>query len=91
MRLAQPTALGTLALCGPRRATCCRGAAGRIPRIGILGIGSAPDPAPELFRQVLRELGYADGRNVVLEYWWRKGDSIAFPGLPPTSGRSRST
>ena len=46
--------------------------AGRIPRIGWLAAG--PNPAlDEAFRQGLRELGYVDGKNIVIEY--RSGET----------------
>jgi putative ABC transport system substrate-binding protein len=43
----------------------------RIPRIGYLsGSGSASNPGPyvEALRQGLRDLGYVDGKNIVIEY-----------------------
>jgi putative tryptophan/tyrosine transport system substrate-binding protein len=40
---------------------------GRVPRIGWLAAG--PTPAlDEAFRQSLRELGYVEGKNIVVEY-----------------------
>ena len=45
--------------------------AGNAPRIGILG--GAPSPSLEAFRQGLRDLGYVEGRNIVLEYRWHEG------------------
>src|SRR4029453_12001346 len=44
--------------------------AGKVPRIGILG--SSP-VSWEAFRQALRELGYVEGRNIVLEFRWLEG------------------
>ncbi len=44
---------------------------GKVYRIGYLGTGSSPlttSPAYMLFRQGLRELGYIEGQNLVLEY-----------------------
>lgn len=43
-----------------------------VPRIGLLRSGSPPDPFVESFRHGLRDLGYVEGRNVVLEYRWAK-------------------
>ena len=50
-----------------------------MPRIGVLSFGTAPSgasPDPSAgFRQGLRELGYAEGRNLVLEYRYADGRS----------------
>jgi putative ABC transport system substrate-binding protein len=44
-------------------------------RIGFLGLSSAADYAAYLdaFLRTLRELGYEDGRNIVIEYRWADG------------------
>ena len=53
------------------------------PVIGILGFGMSIQGAPAVtaFRQGLRELGYAEGRNVVIEYRWAEGRPERFPAL----------
>src|SRR6516225_10173512 len=49
---------------------------GKIPRIGYLSPGSA-SPGPlayhDEFQRGLRELGYVDGRNIVIEYRFAEG------------------
>ena len=50
----------------------------KIPRIGILSNGS-PGPTDayfqlfEAFRQGLRDLGYVEGQNILLEYRYAEG------------------
>jgi putative tryptophan/tyrosine transport system substrate-binding protein len=47
----------------------------RVPRIGYLNdspLGSFPKIRAEAFRQGLRELGYEEGKNIIIE--WRYGD-----------------
>jgi len=53
--------------------------AGKIPRIGWLTSGSSPARL-EAFRQGLRELGYVEGKNIIIE--WRGADNI--PGRVKT-------
>ena len=44
-----------------------------IPRIGFLTPLAEPSPIREGFRQGLRELGYVEGKNIVID--WRRGES----------------
>ena len=58
--------------------------AGKVWRIGLLDYGG-PDPAAaarwKAFRERLRELGYTEGQNVVLEPRWGNGQVGRLPGL----------
>lgn len=53
----------------------------KIPRIGFLSPGNATSSPTDAFRQGLRELGYADGQNLVVEYRWADGDTARLPAL----------
>ena len=57
---------------------------GQVPRIGFLGDGSAARRAAdtlEPFRESLRELGYVEGQNVLLDVRWTDGKSERLPEL----------
>lgn len=49
---------------------------GKVWRIGFLGVTNASGYVSELeaIRQRLRELGYTEGRNIVIEYRWGEGN-----------------
>ena len=55
----------------------------RIPRIGILIAPSASffSARVEAFRQRLRELGYVEGKNIVIEYRYAEGKLERLPDL----------
>ena len=56
--------------------------AGKIDRIGYLSPSpAAANPLSEAFRQGLRDLGYVEGRNVVIEYRSAEGKLERFPAL----------
>jgi putative ABC transport system substrate-binding protein len=59
---------------------------GKMTRVGFLGTGPAPTPATpygplQAFRQSLDELGYVDGRDVVIETRWAEGRIDQLPAL----------
>jgi putative ABC transport system substrate-binding protein len=45
----------------------------KVPRVGILFIGSRNQPHLEAFKQGLRERGYTEDKNIVLEYRYAEG------------------
>ena len=53
----------------------------KVSRVGLLRPGSPPDPYVEAFRRGLNDLGYAEGRNIVLEYRWAEGRLERLPRL----------
>src|SRR3989337_147836 len=56
---------------------------GKIPRIGFLG-NSTPALEENLvgpFREGLRDLGYVEGKNILIEYRWAEGKYDRFPAL----------
>ena len=55
----------------------------KVPRIGYLGtISPSTSPArTEAFRQGLRELGYVEGKNIVIEYRYAEGKLDRLPAL----------
>jgi hypothetical protein len=64
----------------------------RIARIGLLSLDSAGDSSGrDDFARGLSELGYFDGRNIVLERRDAQAGSNASPASPRNSSLSRST
>ena len=54
----------------------------KVPRVGVLVVGT-PDPGPfwRLFREGLRDLGYIDGRTILLEFRSAGGKAGLLPEL----------
>src|SRR6266446_7898123 len=56
--------------------------AAKVARIGYLALNLAAAPhLTEAFRQGLRDLGYVEGRNLVIEYRSAEGKPERFPAL----------
>jgi putative tryptophan/tyrosine transport system substrate-binding protein len=55
----------------------------KVPRIGWLSGGDSNSSRSQVegFRQGLRELGYVEGQNILLEYRWAEGNSDRYPVL----------
>jgi putative tryptophan/tyrosine transport system substrate-binding protein len=73
------TFLGSVAAAWPLAAS----AQSKIPRIGFMGNSTAALEANlvDAFREGLHELGYEEGRNIVIEYRWADGKYDQFPTL----------
>jgi putative ABC transport system substrate-binding protein len=57
--------------------------AAKVPRVGFLGNSTAALEANLVgpFREGLRELGYVEGQNILIEYRWAEGKYERFPAL----------
>jgi len=55
----------------------------KVPRIGFLGNSTAAleENLVGPFREGLRDLGYVEGRNILIEYRWAEGKYERFPAL----------
>jgi ABC-type uncharacterized transport system substrate-binding protein len=58
----------------------------KVPRIGFVSGRGSPtpttyDPNTEAFRQGLKDLGYVEGKNIVIEYRGAEGKADTIPGL----------
>jgi putative tryptophan/tyrosine transport system substrate-binding protein len=66
-----------LALCFPAEAQ----QSGKIPRVGVLFIGGRNQPHLESFKQGLKERGYTEGKNILLDYRYAEGNVDRLPSL----------
>src|SRR5829696_9583622 len=55
----------------------------KVPRIAFLGNSTATLEANLIgpFRDGLRDLGYVEGRTILIDYRWAEGDYTRFPTL----------
>ena len=54
---------------------------GRTPHVGILFIGGRDQPHLEAFKEGLRERGYSEGKNIILDYRYAEGKVDRLPAL----------
>jgi len=54
---------------------------GKVYRIGLIGIDAAEGPGHTALRQGLRDLGYEEGKNLVIEYRAAEGQYDRLPAL----------
>jgi ABC-type uncharacterized transport system substrate-binding protein len=53
----------------------------KVPRIGFVTGSSSGGPYVDAFQLGLRDLGYDEGRNIVVEYRYAEGKNELFPGF----------
>ena len=87
MRRAERKKIFCLALCALLLALCIHAEARqpkKVPRIGFVGAsGTSNNPGSNfnIFRQGLRDLGYVDGKNILIEYRNAEGKLDLIPSL----------
>jgi putative ABC transport system substrate-binding protein len=71
-------------LCAVLFALCVSASAqqpAKVRRIGVLRADSPPNPSVEAFQQAMRDLGYVEGKNIVIEYRYAEGKVDRLPDL----------
>ena len=53
----------------------------KVPRVGFLSVRAGIESREETFRQGLRELGYMEGQNMIIEWRFAKGKADRIPEL----------
>lgn len=53
----------------------------KVRRIGVLRGDSSPNLSVETFQQAMRDLGYLEGKNIVIEYRYAEGKVDRLPDL----------
>ena len=53
----------------------------KVPRIGYLSLRQGIEPREEAFQKGLRELGYVEGKNIVIEWRFAQGRANLLPQL----------
>jgi len=61
----------------------------RVYKLGYLGLAAGPASSTQAFRQGLREHGWVEGQNIVIEYRWTGGKTEGLPELVEDLVRSR--
>ena len=73
---------GVAALVVVPRQSAAQRAAAKIPRVGVLTPADSADTAIfDAFRAGLRDLGYVEGHNLILEFRLAHGDAAVLPKL----------
>jgi putative ABC transport system substrate-binding protein len=62
----------------------------RVYRVGYLSPRLGIEAREEAFRQTMRDLGYIEGQNLVIDWRFAKGKSALFPALATELVRSRA-
>jgi putative ABC transport system substrate-binding protein len=75
--------VAAIGLCAGPLAALAQPEPQRLRRVGILVQGPSPEPGakPGAFRRTMRELGYVEGQNLVLDFRGADGDNTRFPFL----------
>ena len=83
MQVKRRHAIGALIALGTASFASLARAQGKVWRIGFLGVGSAAAYAYriEALKAGLRDYGYAEGRNITIDYRWADGDTSRLPAL----------
>src|SRR4030095_4406049 len=61
----------------------------KVPRIGYLGLDDPSSPLFESFRQGLREVGYIEGQNIIIEPRFAFGSAWRLTGLAAEAVKSQ--
>jgi putative ABC transport system substrate-binding protein len=60
----------------------------KVPQIGYVASGYGPGRQLEALRQGLRDLGYIEGKNILIEGRYLEGNLVSYPKI---CGRTRTT
>jgi len=85
------SAIGAAAVLVAAMPLVARAQVAKVARVGFLGNSNASSGATQVnaFRRGLRDLGWVEGKNLVIEYRWSEGRSDHLPALAADLVRAR--